>query len=86
MTSDQEHKTIQYYYRGKQRTANVVVLTARREGRVYYYFHYKGKPPETLTKVDGVWLLGMLPLTDDVEKIDLWRILATAIDEQIIGE
>lgn len=85
MTGDQEYKQITYFYREKERTAKVLVRTVPAQG-AFYYFSMKNEPPLQFIKKGDEWFFGSRPLTDELERADLWKVLAAAIDDQIINK
>jgi len=73
---------IDYKFKGIDREAIVTIVD--RPPMPTFYFNFKKRPPEMFTKVKGVWLKGNTrPLTDDIERVDLWRTLTAAIDKQL---
>ena len=83
-TNDTNKYTLQYFYNGKLREAEVTIINTTKQGPVYW-FHWRKGPPGYLCKKDGVWLLdGAAPLTIECERGDIYLVLAAAIEEQLI--
>jgi hypothetical protein len=83
--SSQKVIKIDFFFRDKMRNTQTTVVNSH-EGACYW-FHFKSGPPNYLNKKNGTWYLGgTRPLSDGIEQVDMWRALAKAIDEQIIGK